>query len=185
MYITVILIVFVCIIIYCYYRDKKRKILRDLAIDIIKVFNEYDVDYWVDFGTLLGIIREDDIILGDDDVDICIVNYPENITKVEKALKKLIVEGYGTKRMDWRAYRVYTYCFFYADIYINEFDDKRNEFVGATGETSNISYDLIGKRRYIEWFGIKVKVPEKIHETLVWRYGENFMIPQNSKGRNI
>ena len=163
----------------------RRKILRDLALDVIKTFNKFEVTYWADFGTLLGIIREGDIILGDGDVDICIVNKKENIEKVEAALKDLNHQGYTTEKMDWNAYRVYSHYFFHADIYINNLDDVNRVYLGATGgENSNISYDLIGIRQKIKWLDTDVFVPEKIKETLIWRYGEDYMIPQDSKGRD-
>ena len=43
-----------------------------MAHDVIQALNETDITYWVDFGTLLGIHREGDIILLDNDADICI-----------------------------------------------------------------------------------------------------------------
>jgi phosphorylcholine metabolism protein LicD len=64
-----------------------------MAKDIILILNKYNINYWVDFGTLLGIIRENDIILYDNDVDICLVDTPElhekmNLAKEDiKALK--------------------------------------------------------------------------------------------------
>lgn len=188
MFITIcILLIFLLLLCYLFYIYNFRRLLRNLAIDIINAFNDNDINYWVDFGTLLGIIRDNDIIIGDTDVDICVINYPENIKKIEKALKQLTNQGYITKRMtDWNAYRVYYfYDYLYADIYINNMDDNKKEFIGATGETSNISYNLIGNIQYIMWNDINVKIPEKIHDTLVWRYGQDYMIPKNSKGRNI
>ena len=50
-----------------------RSRLRRLARAVLDALEAEDVPHWVDFGTLLGIVREDDIILGDNDVDICLL----------------------------------------------------------------------------------------------------------------
>ena len=68
--ISIIVLFYVCY--YTFYAIK-RCILRTLAVDVIVTLNKYNVDYWVDFGTLLGIIREQDIIFGDNDVDVVLV----------------------------------------------------------------------------------------------------------------
>lgn len=64
-------------------------------------------------------------------------------------------------------------------------DDDRKMYLGSTGETSNISYSLIGTPIYIKWNNIDVKIPENVHDVLVFRYGEDYMTPKNGfKGRN-
>tara|TARA_Y100000385_G_scaffold287880_1_gene353138 strand:+ start:588 stop:1172 length:585 start_codon:yes stop_codon:yes gene_type:complete len=169
-----------------YYNYVKRKILRKIAINTIILFNKYNIDYWIDFGTLLGIIRENDIIWGDNDIDIVILDTSENHKKmklVKKDIKKL---GYNVTKEIWSAYRIRTYGLF-ADIYINKFDYKNKIYIGSTGVNSNISFDLIGKPKTIIWkkYNLPVKVPQHIHKTLVWRYGEDYMTPKhNFKGRD-
>jgi phosphorylcholine metabolism protein LicD len=156
-----------------------------MAKDIIPILNKYNIDYWVDFGTLLGIIRENDIILRDNDVDICLVDTPELHEKMKLAKDEFIKLGYSFKRMDWSAYRVYKYIL-YADLYLNKKDDTNKQYLGAEGEKSNISYSLIGTPKYIKWdkVNIDVKVPENIEETLIYRYGKDYMTPRiGYKGR--
>jgi len=58
---TIIFLIILLILLFyvCYYTfyTIKRRILRNLAVDVIVTLNKYNVDYWVDFGTLLGIVR--------------------------------------------------------------------------------------------------------------------------------
>lgn len=46
--------------------------IRNTVAYLIKLFNEIDLHYWIDFGTLLGAVREGDIIAWDIDADFSI-----------------------------------------------------------------------------------------------------------------
>jgi phosphorylcholine metabolism protein LicD len=185
----ILIILIISIIIYLLYPYILRNILRNMAKDIIPILNKYNIDYWVDFGTLLGIIRENDIILRDNDVDICLVDTPELHETMKLAKDEFIKLGYSFKRMNWSAYRVYKYILFadlFADLYLNKKDDTNKQYIGAEGEKSNISYSLIGTPKYIKWdkVNIDVKVPENIEETLIYRFGKDYMTPRiGYKGR--
>ena len=48
-------------------------------ITIIKILQEHNLKYWIGQGTLLGIIREGNLIEWDHDIDICM--WPEEIEK--------------------------------------------------------------------------------------------------------
>tara|TARA_Y100001954_G_C15807021_1_gene603201 strand:- start:582 stop:1232 length:651 start_codon:yes stop_codon:yes gene_type:complete len=52
--------------------------------EVTKVLNEHDVFYWIDSGTLLGIVREGKLLSGDIDIDISIP-----YTEKEKVLSLL------------------------------------------------------------------------------------------------
>ena len=181
--ISIIVLFYVCY--YTFYAIK-RCILRNLAVDVIVTLNKYNVDYWVDFGTLLGIVREQDIIFGDNDVDVVLVQSPLLEQQMKYVTNDLNAMGYKCKNEEtWDAYRTYTTFGLFVDMYINKKDDDIKVYLGSTGETSNISYSLIGTPIYIKWNNIDVKVPENVHDVLVFRYGEDYMIPKNGfKGRN-
>lgn len=46
--------------------------VKNVLSDTISLFEKHDIKYWLDHGTLLGIIRDKELIPWDHDVDICI-----------------------------------------------------------------------------------------------------------------
>jgi phosphorylcholine metabolism protein LicD len=147
--------------------------LRQLAIDTISAFNKHKVVYWVDYGTLLGIVRENDIIRHDNDVDICMLDFEDNHSRVRKAIKSL-GNKYSYTYRSWGAYRVHRFGgFAFVDIYITE--EKDGMYIDGTGK---IPKKLVGTPTTIKWKGVDVPVPEKTHDALVWRYGKDYMTPK-------
>ncbi|CAH3146357.1 unnamed protein product [Porites lobata] len=51
----------------------KRRILRIMVQNISKAFNKHGVQYWLDYGTLLGAYRTGDILRHDHDADISLL----------------------------------------------------------------------------------------------------------------
>jgi len=89
---------------------------------------EEGVQYWVDFGTLLGFTRDRRAILGDNDGDLCIPDTLQNHEKVRRALAPLAGEW-----LNWGAYRVYgDFRTVHVDIYLVE--ETATSFKVATGE---------------------------------------------------
>ena len=190
-YIIIIVIIIILSVIYLtvIYPLFLRNTLRKLSVELFTSLNKYQVDYWVDFGTLLGIIRENDIIWWDGDIDVVVVDSPQLHEKMKLVKADLAKKGYKINKQNWKAYRSYKWGIFYADLYINSIDYNKGVYVGATGNngSSDIPINYIGSCNWIIWkkFNIPVRVPEKIHETLVWRYGDDYMTPKKSfKGRD-
>src|SRR5215213_3066884 len=52
---------------------RRRDALRRVVPAVASILDAHGVDYWADFGTLLGIRREQDIILGDKDADVSVL----------------------------------------------------------------------------------------------------------------
>ena len=103
------------------YHHNRRKHLRLIAVTTLKLFNKYNIDYWIDFGTLLGVIRDNDIIYKDNDVDIVIVDSKDNHEKMKLVKRDIEKLGFKLVKETWSAYRVKKYGLF-ADIYINKKD---------------------------------------------------------------
>lgn len=51
----------------------RRRYLRTLLVDLCATFRSMEVTYWIDFGSLLGIHRDGDLILYDNDIDIAVL----------------------------------------------------------------------------------------------------------------
>lgn len=82
--------------------------LYQLMKDIHELFENFNITYWIDGGTMLGAYRHKGIIPWDDDLDISIFDSKENINilkskKLKKELKKL---GYGIISTAW-GYKIY------------------------------------------------------------------------------
>lgn len=66
-------------------------------------FHEYDIDYWVDSGTLLGLIREEALLDDESDIDVSTGLWREDHHAVEEVVRHLVnVDEYNT-------YDKYTY----------------------------------------------------------------------------
>lgn len=185
-YICLSIIIFIVIILlYLHvYEYSRRRILRYMAINTIKIFNENNVDYYVDYGTLLGIYREKDIILDDNDVDICVFDTQEFHDKIPQMKKEFKKKNLIIEKQTWSAYRVYYPPFrYFCDIYLVRKDDDMIR--DAVTPKSDIPISLVGNKSIIKWKDIDVKCPEKVHDLLVFRYGEDYMTPKRGfKGNN-
>jgi lipopolysaccharide cholinephosphotransferase len=52
--------------------------MLEMLIEIDKICRKHKIDYWIEFGTLLGAIRHKGFIPWDDDVDICVMDKDYN-----------------------------------------------------------------------------------------------------------
>lgn len=72
-------------------------LLYRMMKDLHDLFVEHDIPYFVEGGTLLGLIRHKGLIPWDDDLDIGIL--PKDEKNVYKVIKKLQPMGYGLQKM--------------------------------------------------------------------------------------
>ena len=174
MILKILIIIIILLSVWILYIFLQRKIIRNLFIKTIKNLEKYNIEYWVDFGTLLGIERDKDIILGDNDADICIVNTPENLNKFYKHILNM-----NGKFAYNNIYRIYNLWLF-VDLYIPEI--VNNQYKNPDGEFIDIKLIQPIQKKTIELNGHKFKVslPNKIKDTLNYRYGNNW----NQKSRH-
>ena len=167
---------------------RQRRRLRAMAQDVIDALNHVGVKYWVDFGTLLGIHREGDIILHDNDIDVCLPSVTEEL--LECFGTHIVDQGYRFEAHVWPTIsRVYESSGLYTDLYHVALSDDGAVYHGATGSNSDVPADLIGTLQTINWTvhgrTVTVSVPENVPGVLEWRYGEDYMKPRRGhKGRD-
>jgi len=152
-----------------------QKSLRHMMFNIIPYLNEKEVDYWVDFGTLIGLHREGDIIMGDNDCDICIWKKDED--KVRPILIEFCLKNpdFTYKEYDWGAFRLH-YRYFHMDIY-KAYPLDGEDKIGIPSARETPSY-LLSFFEKIELpfhnSSLVVKQPSKWKELLEFRYTSNW-----------
>ena len=152
-----------------------RKDLRQLAQRTCSMLTQSGVEHWLDFGSLLGLMREGNILEGDTDVDISVIDTPENVEKLEASRAPLADMGiFLKKELTWNAYRAAS-SLGYVHLYLTQL--VNHTYQGAIGDGSEISSDLIGKPTLFDWQGSQVAIPQHTHAFLVARYGDDYMDP--------
>ena len=160
-----------------------------MAFAVFEALNAEEIPYWADFGTLLGLYRNGDIILYDNDVDVCLPAVTDEA--LERLGTRLRAAGFGfyIRRYDSIS-RVYSGSYF-TDLYHVFFSEDESIVHGATGGNSDIPGDLIGDFRMhtlpFRHGGrtVLVHVPANVPGVLEWRYGSDYMVPRPGyKGRN-
>ena len=156
-------------------RDKLNKTL----LVIIKILHANNITNWfIGYGTLLGIVRENSCIDGDDDNDIiCDIN---NYDKVKSILTDngFTFQDLGSKYI-LKSEETANYSS--VDFYMSEVDsignfkDKWENITWSNCYTSNNK--LIEK----EWNGSIIYLPNNFITKLRNIYGENWMKPQKTK----
>ena len=150
---------------------------------ISNLLNKSLIDDWfIGYGTLLGIIRENSCIDGDDDIDIIInkiyydqikslliandfeIDYDHGINDSKDILKTKERENYSS--ID----------FYMADVDNNgNFNDKWEDVIW-----SNCYYN--NKLIRYTWNNIELQIPNNYKSKLINRYGETWYIKQKTKG---
>jgi len=154
--------------------------IRELLQNTISTLNDIGVPYFICYGTLLGAIREGDVIYGDEDGDICIL---------EKD-REAVVKGFKgrAKEESQRLLRVRNPQA-YVDIYVLDDDGK-----GVLGERlwGKVDRSLVLETSMMlppapiqtsVSFGSKVMGPKDPQAALTRIYGSDWRTPKrNDKG---
>lgn len=173
--------------------EHTRECLNDTLLFIIKLLNENKVDNWfISYGTLLGIVRDNQCIDGDDDVDIVIdkKNYEivkkilqEHNIKIEDATAITAFYPEGICLLDTKEILKTKPCEKYCsvDFYMSNLDDNGN--FHDTWENVIWSNCYNNKNELIEYAfrGEKLYLPNNYETKLSNRYGEDWRIPLNKK----
>lgn len=148
--------------------------------------------WWVDFGSLLGLVREGDVILGDNDADVCVrIATPVDRERLVAALRWCVQRFPGLRLSlepwaDAHAFRMWCGDD-QLDIYHNHPTPDGAWYIGATGRNSDVATEDIGTPREVWWPCVDavVCIPEHPVTVLEWRYGDDWRVPRAGfKGRD-
>tara|TARA_R110002110_G_scaffold5742_4_gene29450 strand:+ start:2805 stop:4007 length:1203 start_codon:yes stop_codon:yes gene_type:complete len=153
-------------------------------IIVSKILNKEGIEFFPFYGTLLGLVREDSCIEGDDDIDM-MISY-ENREQVYKIMSDL-----GMKNTDiGRNFLQFTYRIknqpVIVDFYLFEEEDeylieKWNFFGKERDKNYNIHYD----KKFIfplddkDWKGTKLKIPCNSEWLVEHCYGKEWKEKKN------
>ena len=162
------------------------KHLNNTLTFIVNLLHTHGIHNWfVGYGTLLGIVRNNSCIDGDDDVDIIIdKKYYQQIIDI---LSKNNIEtwnpvqfGPGFKYNIIKTFdsdNLASVDFYLADVNENgDFHDTWESVIWSKCITDNKRFI------YYDWNGTVLHIPNNYETKLINRYGETWQTPQNSKG---
>jgi phosphorylcholine metabolism protein LicD len=170
----------------------KKNSLKELQL-IHQAFEDEEVLYWLEFGTLLGAVREKDFIEHDLDIDIGLFLSVDK-KKIESLLKKVgftknreitIDDGvYGLE--ETYSYNGLSIDFFYftkhertmhCHVFSNEYGKSWNETINEKGGLVVYEHTFPYEGfKCIDFLGIKSNIPSNAHEHLKAQYGDNYMV---------
>ncbi len=161
---------------------------------IVTALNNEGLCSFVDFGTLLGLMREGHLLKHDADIDIGIVQESDNaIKKADSILesfgytlyREFTVAGVIKEQSYMRNHikidlQLYTpeentetmYCYLF---YTPENDSKAKQWKSVIKKCP-----LVEKTRIIQIDNHRIFIPEKAEEILEYKYGSNWKVPDKS-----
>lgn len=177
-----------------YDKAKGIRILQQHGTDVLntlhRVFSTANIPYWLEFGTLLGAVREHDFISTDDDIDIGV--FYSDVSKIQETLLatgfKLVREfkvGDGSLGFE----QTYFFHGVPVDIFFNHRKNSKelcfHSFTFVVGDDRNlcnveeVTIPYSGFMAF-DFKGIKVTIPRDYELHLGLHYGEDFMVPNPS-----
>lgn len=163
-----------------------------------EAFETIDKLFWLDYGTLLGAVREKDFIGHDLDLDIGTFYEKEKIEKLDEAL---VLNGLVKVKEFFNDGKVMEQTFSYKgadiDIFYYFMEDDRMYCHGFYSDKPIIPKEIEGANKYTGWKAIKVtasytgfkrmlfkniefSVPKDTHLYLSENYGDTYMIKQEN-----
>ena len=179
--------------------EGRRVLFKEHAKDCLETIKENldknNLHFWLDYGTLLGAMREKDFIAHDLDIDLGMF-YENQVEEVEKAFKEANIKKVREFTLDGKVVeQTYSYKGLYFDIFYYFKDEnlmwtygftfKNNKLNKVSYKDKDVSTGFEGmkyfvKKRGLETIMIKGKeytVPENPDGYLRENYGPNYMTP--------
>ena len=165
-------------------RNSNQEFLNDTLKFIVALLAENNItDWFIGYGTLLGIIRNDSCIDGDDDIDIIMNKSNYEVLKMLLINEGFEIEyGYGINKSTDILKTKGTVMYSTIDFYMATVDDEGNFFDKWENVVWSNCYNH-GKNLLLrKWSGLNLYIPLNYETKLINRYGESWRKPQYSKG---
>jgi phosphorylcholine metabolism protein LicD len=175
--------------------DKNLVRARKVLFDVLDFCDSQNIDYYLEGGTLLGLVRDGELLPWDHDIDLSI-----SVNDVEKfvANKKLLAKkGYrltsrkihedigGFKKGQYRVFKVkkripsilkavlpiFHKYMVVADIFVKA-DDETHTYWQAMEKIMRVDKIYYSKYETIKYLGQRIKVPYKYKDYLTEKYGD-------------
>nr|QFG74556.1 MAG: LicD family protein [Megaviridae environmental sample] len=156
---------------------KNKNELQKIYSYFIKILKSNNIDFIVFYGTLLGIVRDKDFIIGDDDIDV-IVNR-SNYKKIMNTIKKYNIK---TKIVNSDIIQLYLNKLGPFDIYIYEIENSK---LKIPWENDVYDINLILPPKLINFYDEDIQIPNKSKKFLSHYYGYLWRIKNAPIIRNI
>lgn len=134
--------------------------------DFLRILHKEGLRPVAGFGTLLGIIRDNDFITWDEDIDLCILE--EDEIKLEKSLEILRKGGFELVRYERIGLYSFTKKGEYIDIYVLQ---DIGEGVRNCGMDFLFEADFSDTATY-NFKGIEISIPRQYERHLEFLYGD-------------
>ena len=179
--------------------DKNLIRARKVMFDVIDFFEEEKIEYYLEGGTLLGIVRDGDLLPWDHDIDLSISlkdaeRFAANKSKIAKkgyriTERKMHKDIGGLKKNQYRIFKVKKFWpsilkvifpifkkyMVVADIFVKADDDKYT-YWQAMEKILRVDKVYYSSFESIEYLGRKLRIPYKYKDYLTEKYG-NWSVP--------
>lgn len=179
--------------------EQQRIVAREDLREVKKILDEIGVKFWLMYGTLLGAIREKDLILTDHDVDLAM-----NFNDIGKEFLPILI-----KKLEERGFKSFTRSVQDVDDRLQKIDiikgswvislftlllmgePKGNQglwwFVEKRGDyyyrIDPLFTEYFLEFKEIDFLGERFLVPNKAEELLIHWYGLDWKTPRNEGAR--
>ena len=159
------------------------KKMKDMLLKTIDILNDNNIKYWLEAGTLLGVIRDGDLIPWDYDADIGI--YADSIEDIMKLKMKFFPKYLIKKKFintmwlpgNIRVLKVKTtwekikQLNFHLDLFC-VYKVNNNYRWSDSNALKHVNQKFYDKLDVIDWEGRKIYIPSNAEEYLTLRYGD-------------
>lgn len=172
-----------------FFQLARRRALRHLLMDTAAALTLLNIEHWLDFGSLLGVHRNGDLILHDNDCDFAI--FQPDWKSLQQRLSHAL-PGYSVVLVSPSDDPSVTFGRVYcalgiADLFgAHPIDENRLLVDCGHGDCTAILTSLVFPLKTIHWRGVNLSVPGNVDGTLEHRYGQDWKTPRYmDKGSDI